>query len=253
MKRILLTLSLVATCLVAMSQEYKVARTTGKLHIVEVNDVTIEGYDGKEIVFSSRTNDREHDKRAEGLRAVSSLGLEDNTGLGLSVKENGDVVEVRQLKKMDGPDIRIKVPKGVVISYEHTSPYGSDFKLRNLDNEVMVSTVHNQVDLENVTGVVTVKTVHGDIDATFSSPVKSNLILESVHGHVDLGIPATTKATLKMETSWGELFVDPELKIEINNNGDLVKYSDNFNGKMNGGGIEIELASAHNNVYIRKK
>lgn len=253
MKRILLTLSLVAACFVAKSQEYKVAKTTGKLHIVEVNDVTIEGYDGKEIVFSSRSNDREHDKRAEGLRAVSSLGLEDNTGLGLSVKENGDVIEVRQLKKMDGPDIRIKVPKGVAISYEHTSPYGSDFKLRNLDNEVMVSTVHNQVDLENVTGVVTVKTVHGDIDASFSAPLKNNIVLESVHGHVDLGIPATTKATLKMETSWGELFVDPELKIEINNTGDLVKYSDNFNGKMNGGGIQIELASTHNNVYVRKK
>ncbi|HYG01521.1 MAG TPA: hypothetical protein VD927_03700 [Chryseosolibacter sp.] len=253
MKKIILTLSLVALTLSAMSQEYKVARTSGKLHIVEVNDVTIEGYDGKEIVFSSRTNEREHDKRADGLRAVSSLGLEDNTGLGLSVKENGDVIEVRQLKKMDGPDIRIKVPKGIVISYEHTSPYGSDFRLKNLDNEVFISTVHNQVDLDNVTGPVTVKTVHGDIDASFTSGVKNKIILESVHGHVDLGIPATTKATLKMETSWGELFVDPELKIEIANTGDMVKYSDNFNGKMNGGGIEIELASTHNNVYVRKR
>ena len=33
------------------------------------------------------------------LRAISGLGLEDNTGLGLSVMEANGVVEVRQLKK----------------------------------------------------------------------------------------------------------------------------------------------------------
>ena len=60
--------------------------TAGKLDIREVNNVTIEGYSGNEIVFSSLDGSREKDKRAEGLRAVSAMGREDNTGLGLSVK-----------------------------------------------------------------------------------------------------------------------------------------------------------------------
>jgi len=235
------------------AQEYKVSKSTGTLKIMEVNDVRIEGYDGKEIVFTSRNHDRENDERAKGLRAVSSLGLEDNTGLGLSVIENGQVVEVRQLKKMDGPDITIKVPKGVIISYEHTSPYGSDFELKNLDNQIEVSTVHNQVSLENVTGPVSVKTVHGDIDASFGPNIKDPVVLRSVHGHVDVSIPVATKATITLSTSWGELFIDPELKIEIDAKGGLQKYNDNFSGKMNGGGIDIELASTHNNVYLRKK
>lgn len=251
MKKIFLTVALLITATgLIVAQEYKVAKSTGKLQIVEVNEVRIEGYDGKEIVFISRDHDREDDERAKGLRAVSSLGLEDNTGIGLSVLEKGEVIEVRQLKKMDGPDITIKVPKGVTISYEHSSPYGSDIEFKNLENEISVSTVHNQVILENVTGPLDIKTVHGDIDANFGTNIKSPILLESVHGHVDVAIPTTTKAALKLGTSWGEIFIDPELKIEIDNKGN---NSDNFSGKMNGGGLDIDLSSTHNNVYLRKK
>jgi hypothetical protein len=235
------------------AQDYKLSKSSGKLEITDVNDVTIEGTTGSEIIFSSRDNDRDDDDRAKGLRAVSSMGLEDNTGLGLSVIDKGDVVEVRQLKKMDGPDVVIKVPKGIVISYRHSSPYGSDFKLKNLENEIDVSTVHNDVLLENVTGPMSVKTVHGNIDATFGTSIKSPVNIASVHGHVDVGLPAATKATLKLQTSWGEIMVDPELKIEMEKKGNMVEYSDNFNGKINGGGIEMNFSSTHNNVYLRKK
>jgi hypothetical protein len=248
---------LIAACLILTgfvhAQEYKVNKSTGRLDISEVNDVTVEGYNGNEIIFTSRSNDRRDDERAKGLRAVSSLGLEDNTGFGLSVIDKGDVIEVRQLKKMDGPDITIKVPKGVVVSYHHTSPYGSDFHLRNLENEIEVSTVHSKVDIDNVTGPVSVKTVHGDIDVSFGANLKSPITLASVHGHVDVSIPTATKANLRLATSWGEIFVDPDLKIEMDRKGNMIEYSDKFSGKMNGGGLDFSLSSTHNNIYLRKK
>lgn len=252
MKLKMLVVAFAITVVIAKAQEYKVAKSTGKLSIMEVNDVRIEGYDGKEIIFSSRNHDNEKDERANGLRAVSSMGLEDNSGIGLSVQDKGDVVEVRQLKKMDGPEILIKVPKGIVIVYQHTSPHGDEFRLRNLDNDIQVTTVHNQVMLENVTGKVSVKTVHGDIDAVFPT-VKNQILLESVHGHVDAAVPADVKANLNMTTSWGEIFVDPALKIEMEKKDGYENYSDQFNGKLNGGGTEIEFGSTHNNVYLRKK
>src|SRR5882724_8598801 len=127
----------------AKAQDYKLQKSSGRLEIKEVNEVTIEGYSGNEIVFSSRDNDRDADDRAKGLRAISSLGLEDNTGMGLSVVDKGNVIEVRQLKKMDGPDIKILVPKGVTVYYSHTSPYGSDIKFKNVESDIEVSTVHN--------------------------------------------------------------------------------------------------------------
>ena len=236
-----------------MAQDYKVARSTGKLDIKDVNDVVIEGTTGNEIIFSSRDGKREYDERAQGLKAISGNGLEDNSGLGLSVVEKGDVIEVRQLKKMDGPEVRILVPKGVSISLSHTSPYGSDITFRNVEGEIEVSTIHSGVILENSTGPLTINTVHGDIEAKMPVTFKSPLSLISVHGVVDLAMPVATKATLKMSTSYGEIFVDPDFKLQIETTGDLIKYSDKVNGKTNGGGLDITLSSAHGSVYLRKK
>jgi len=235
-------------------QEYKIAKSSGKLIIKEVNHVTIEGTTGNEIIFSSMDGSREKDRRADGLRAVSNMGLEDNTGIGLAVQDKGTSYEVYQLKKMDGPRVKIQVPKGVSIYLSHSSPYGDDIKIRNVEGEIETSTVHNGVHLENVTGPMTIKTVHGEIEADFTAGIKSPIVLSSQHGLVDVTIPSATKATMSMSTNFGEIFVDPSLKLEVESKGDLVKYSSNkVNGKINGGGIDIALTSHHDNIYLRKK
>ncbi|HEY0742298.1 MAG TPA: hypothetical protein VGD40_12580 [Chryseosolibacter sp.] len=253
MKRMIMMIAALVITGAAYSQEYKVSKSTGTLEIREVNNVTIEGSAGNEIVFSSRGRNRDDDERAKGLRTLSASGLEDNTGLGLSVVANGDRVEVQQLKKMDGPEVTIKVPKGVKVIYSHTSPHGSDIDINNFEGELEVSTVHNGVNITNSNGPLNIKTVHGDIEATLTANLKTPARLVSVHGHVDVGMPVTMKANLRLGTSWGEILVDPDFKIEIDKTGNFVKYSDKVSGKLNGGGIDIEIASTHNNVYLRKK
>jgi hypothetical protein len=238
---------------IAGAQDYKLSKSTGTLDISEVNHVSIEGHTGNEIIFSSRDHDRNDDGRAKGLRAISSMGLEDNTGLGLSVIDKGATIEVRQLKKMDGPDIKILVPKGVKVSFSHTSPHGEGVEVKNFEGEIEISTVHNEITLTNVTGPMDIKSVHGDIDVTFGASIKGPISITSVHAHVDVAMPVTTKADFKLGTTWGEIFVDPDFKLEIDKNGSFVKYSNKISGKINGGGTEIELASTHDNVYLRKK
>ena len=253
MKKYILAMAFGLLIGVANAQEYKLNKSSGTLEIREVNHVTIEGHSGNEIIFTSRDEDHDDDDRAKGLRAISSMGLEDNTGIGLSVVDKGNVIEVRQLNKMEGPDIKILVPKNVVVSYYHTSPHGDEIEIKNFEGQVDVSTVHNGVVLTNVTGPLNVKTVHGDIDASLGAALKSPVNIESVHGHVDVALPVTTKANLKLSTNFGEILVDPDFKIEIEKTGDMIKYSDKVSGKINGGGIEIDLSATHNNVYLRKK
>jgi hypothetical protein len=252
-KKILAIIAFGLVIQAANGQEYKVAKSTGTLEIREVNSVKIEGYSGNEIVFTSRDHDRDDDERAKGLRAISSMGLEDNTGIGLSVVTKGDVIEVHQLKKTDGPEVTIRVPKGVKVSYSHSSPYGDEIEFKNFEGEIEVSTVHNGVVLTNTTGQMRVKTVHGDVDASLGTTLNSAVTIVSVHGHVDVALPLTTKANLKLGTNHGEILVDPDFKIEIDRTGDYVRYSDKVSGKLNGGGIDIELTANHDNVYLRKK
>ncbi len=253
-RSLIIGLMLCMTVAGAFAQEYKVAKSTGKLLIKEVNHVTIEGYSGNEIVFSSLDGPRRKDERAEGLRAISSMGLEDNTGFGIAVQEKGDAIEVYQMKKMDGTRIKIMVPKGVKISLIHSSPYGGGVKLKNVESEIEISTVHNGVSMENVTGPMTVKTVHGEIEAVFSANPKSPISIASAHGLVDVTIPAALKASVSLSTLYGEIFVDPNIKIEMDEKAEWVKYGSNkVNGKINGGGLDLSLSSAHGNIYIRKK
>lgn len=255
MKNLLITALVLLTASTTQAQEYKIAKSTGRLEITDVNNVTIEGYNGNEIVFSSLDGDRGRDDRAKGLRAISAAGLEDNTGIGLAVRENGTTYEVYQLKKMDGPRVKIMVPKGVVISYRHSSPHGSDLKLRNVESEVEISTVHNSIRLDNVTGPMNVRTAHGEVEVTFNdNNIKGPIYLSSTHGLVDVALPAATKANITLSAGHGEIFVDPNLKLEVPKDGEWVKYgASKLEGKLNGGGIEISLGTSHGNVYLRKK
>jgi predicted membrane protein len=251
-KNLIIVALIVLTAGYAGAQEYKVARNSGRLEI-HLGKVTVEGHNGNEIIFTSAHGKAEKDKRAEGLRAVNSLGLEDNTGLGINVADKGNVIEVYQLKKTSSPDIKILVPKGVIVSFEHDSQYGGDATFRNLPNEIEVAAQYNSVNLENVTGPLTVKTIYGSVDAVFGTTINDPISIVSVYGHVDVSLPTATKADLKLSTSYGEIFVAPEFKIDVEKQNGMLVISDKVTGKINGGGLNIDLSANYGKIYLRKK
>lgn len=253
MKKLLMVVMLIGLAgYTALAQEFKIAKSTGRLELY-IGRVTVEGYNGNEIIFSSKDYKGEKDERAQGLRAINSLGLEDNTGLGINVADKGNVIEVYQLKKMNSPDVKIMVPKGVIVSFNHESQYGGTATFKNMENEIEIAATYNSIELENVTGPLTAKTVYGHIEANFSQNVKGPLSIVSIYGYVDVTLPATTKANLKLSTSYGEILVAPEFKIEIEKQGNMVRYSDRVNGKINGGGMNIDIRSDYSKIYLRKK
>jgi hypothetical protein len=252
MNKGMIVLVVTLLCARAEAQEYKVAKTSGRLEI-HLGKVTVEGHTGNEIIFSSKNGHDKKDARAEGLRAINSLGLDDNTGLGINVTDKGGVVEVRQLNRTNSPDVKILVPKGVIVSFSHESQFGGDAQFKNMENEIEVSANYNSVELENVTGPVTAKSVYGHVEADFNTNMKGPISIVSVYGYVDLTIPLATKANLKMSTSYGEILVAPDFKIEIERDGPMIRYSDKVNGKINGGGINIDLNSNYGKIYLRKK
>ena len=247
---VLAVMMISAGCLQA--QEFKVSRSSGRLEI-NIGKVLVEGHSGNEIIFTSEDGNREKDKRAEGLRSVNSLGLDDNTGLGINVTEKGDVVTVQQLKKTNSPDIKILVPKNVIVSFSYESQFGGKARFKNMPNEIEVDAQYNSIELDNVTGPLTVKTIYGHVEAVMDPAMKGPISIVSIYGYVDVAIPTTTKANLKMSTSYGEIFADPGFKIDIDRQGEMVSYSDKISGKINGGGIPVDLTCNYGKVYLRKK
>ena len=223
-------------------------KSTGRLEL-HLGRVTVEGHSGNDIIFTSRDGADDKDPRADGLTSINSLGLKDNTGLGLNVSEKGDVVSVYNLKKNNSPDVKILVPKGVIVAFEHEGTNGAgDVKFKNMENEIEVSVQYNSVELENVTGPLTVRTIYGHVEAMLGTVIKDPISIVSVYGYADVTIPASTKANLRMETSYGEILVDPAFNIDVTGND-----GDRVSGKINGGGINIELSCNYGKVYLRKK
>jgi predicted membrane protein len=243
-------LLMAANCLSA--QEFKVAKNSGRLEI-RIGKVTVEGHSGNDIIFTSANGRKEKDQRAVGLRSVNSLGLVDNTGLGINVTENGGVITVQQLKKTNAPDIKILVPKNIIVSFSYESEFGGTARFNNMSNEIEVDAQYNSIELNNVTGPLTIKTIYGHVEATLDAAIKGPISIVSIYGYVDLAIPAATKANLNMSTSYGEVLADPAFKIDIDRQGEMIRYSDKVSGKINGGGIAIDLSCNYGKVYLRKK
>jgi hypothetical protein len=253
-KYLILTLASLVMITVAQAQDFKLAKSTGKL-VINLSSVRVEGYSGTEIVFSSSKTDWENDERAKGLRPINGSGLEDNTGLGINVSDKGTTYEVNQVTAKGG-EITIKVPKGVSVSYSYNKVMnaGKAF-FKNIEGELDISVQHNKVDLENITGPLTAKAVYGGIDAKFADNIKGPISIVSIYGYVDVSIPVATKANLKMNTSHGEIFAAADLKIDLEKttSTDMVSYNNNkVSGKINGGGTEFTLRSDYGKIYLRK-
>jgi predicted membrane protein len=249
------TLAALMAITAVQAQDYKVAKSTGKL-VVNLSSVRIEGYSGTEIVFSSLSEDRQSDERAKGLQPINGAGMIDNTGLGINVSDKGTTIEVTQVSQKGGK-VKIMVPKGVSVSYSFDKVMNNGKAyFKNIESEVEVSVQYNSVDLENVTGPLSVKTIYGSVEAKFKDNMKGPISIVSIYGHVDVAIPATTKANLKMSTSYGEIFAASELKIDLEktpNANDMISYSNsNVKGKLNGGGMDFTLKSDYSKIYLRK-
>ncbi len=247
---------LVFTSFQLQAQEYKVSVGSQgvKLVLNELNKVEVEGTTGSEIIFTTTNRSSKHNERAEGLKPINSQGLSDNTNIGLSVVEAGGVVEVNQISRRSSTRYLIKVPKNVTVAYEHSSVHGSTFRARDLESELEISTNHSSVELTNVTGPMTVNTVHGKIEAVFTTLNQdAPTAIASSHGLVDIALPANTKADLRLKTGWGEIFTDMNIEYDRSDADIRRQNSSTVRGKLNGGGVTLDLKTSHSNIYLRTK
>lgn len=231
-------------------KEFKMTTSSAKLSIKGLNKLVIEEHSGKEIILINNKHSDESSERAKGLTAINSLGLKDNTGLGLSATEVNGELQIVAMSSRSSHDYRIKVPKGKSITFEHSGNSMHKLKLVNCSGEIEVSLRFGSVYLENITGPAAVNTVHGHIEATYSSLNGANpSTLYSAHGHVDVTLPANTKANVMMATGFGQMYTDFDVKVQSSEGG---LSPSEFEGTINGGGTEIKLTSRHNDIYLRK-
>ena len=231
--------------------EYRISQSQGTLVLSGLDDVKITGYDGSEIIISIDDYENEVDERAAGLKIINSLGLDDNSGIGLSVKQEGSVVTATQIASSCDSEFEIQIPNGVSVEYEHSTNQGGDVTVENVSGELVISTSYGDVHLENVTGPMAVKSIYGSIEAIFGTVSQTGSIsLHSVYDLIDVTIPSSTNADIDLKTPWGEIYSNMDINVD-DAGGRMSQKS--VSGSLNSGGVEIDLKSGYDNIYLRKK
>lgn len=290
---ITLTLMLFCTVLAWAQKEYKVTKSTGKLHL-EINGALIEGYDGNEIIFSvDKSEEEEVDERAKGLQAISGSMYKDNTGLGINVTEDGQDVRVNLVgKSVENGLLKIRVPKQFAIVFNfNKSLYLEPVTIKNMSGEIELAVSYNEVVLENNTGPMNVKTIYSGVDAKFGENIIGPISMISVYGHLDVALPVSTRANVELGTSYGKLYAADEFDLTITRTapndedqddnksgvGSVTGYQskgdgeksvtivssasavgrtadrEQLKGTINGGGVDLILKSNYKNVYLRTR
>lgn len=216
-KRIIILFALLISSLIVNAQkEYRLTKSTGHLKL-NLNGIVVEGYDGKEIIFSSRNTPAEEvDERAKGLVAIAGSGYTDNTGIGINVKENGQDIIVNNVYSNNSDMLTIKVPKGMKVSFNNNSmQYYDDVTIKNINGEIEVSTRYNKIRLENNLGPMNINSINGSVDAVFASEIKGPISIISIYDYVDVKLLTSTKGDIELATNYGKLYAAKEFAIAV--------------------------------------
>ncbi|TPN87639.1 DUF4097 family beta strand repeat-containing protein [Aquimarina algicola] len=222
-----------------------------KVKISSATDINIRTHTKKELLIKSEENGQIPEK-AKGLKAIFPGG-DDNTGYGINVIKEGEILILKNLKNMHSEEMDIYLPKDINITVEN--PSIGDLNINGFTSEIEVKSNVGEIKIHNVTGPIVAKSSAGDIEVIFdkinqSSPI--SLITSS--GDVDVSLPSSTPANLSLKASMGEIYTDFDLKIPSGkDNMQVVGGSRSIDTKINSGGVNISLRCSVGNIYLRKK
>lgn len=230
------------------AQQFKVGLSKGdKIKIIGVTgSIYVEEHSGSELIIN--VPDYHIPEKAKGMRIIT--GGNDNTKVGLFQKKEGKTLVLRGVRRKNHR-YYLKVPKGVALMANLRSTESRYLEVKNFTGEIEVDVAYTKVHLENVSGPVLLNATYKGPKVIFSK-VNQNKPSSIVcpYGDIDVTLPTGTKANVIASSSYGDIFTNMNLKVE---DPDGHSKKSKVRGKLNGGGVEIEIRSPYKNIYIRKK
>ncbi len=225
--------------------------TSAKIIAGNTKELIIKNLYPCEIGDCDDYNETRNDK-AKGLTAIYPDGKDNTGGFGLSIKLEGDILIVRDLKShFQRKGITITLPKSMNVSIDCGNL--GNLTLEGFSSEIEADTNVGSINMKNITGPITAHTNVGAINIDFITVSQSSPItISSNVSEIDISIPANTNASLELKTM-GTIYTNFNLRAPskkgLKNVGGTKKIMDN----LNKGGVKITLRSSMGNIYLRKK
>ena len=226
--------------------------------------ITVNGYDGKEIIVEARTEMRKirisgkTNAKASGMTRIPVISSN------LSVEEYRNHVSIGTASWKNAVDLVITVPTNTSLKLNCVNQ--GDITVKDVTGEIEAQNTNGKVTLINISGSAVASSHNQDVTVTFKSidPEKA-MSFSSFNGDIDVTFPAGLKAKVKLKTDQGEIFSDFDIK-EIENPERIITKNERstdgkyevsidraFWGTINGGEREIHFTNYFGDIYIRKQ
>ncbi len=221
--------------------------------------ITVEGYDGSDVVIEAAGQDSESrgeaPPRARGLRRIPNLST------GLEVEERNNVMTIESSAMSRVTNVRIRVPFDTSLKLDTVS--GGDIVVSDVRGEIEVDNTNGAVRLTNIGGSAIANALNGEVVVTFTSVTPDTpMSFSTLNGEIDVTLPGNVNATIKMKTDNGEIFSDFEIELQSGGTQEVIDESrgdrsrfridKTITGTINGGGPEFQLTTFNGNIYIRR-
>jgi hypothetical protein len=238
------------------SQEYKQdmgGKTKISIHSL-FGELFIEGVSGSELAITAEDYEKPP-PRADGLKPLYG-SAEDNTDIGLSVREEGEsLIITGATKKSQDATYFLRVPEATDITVDLSSPFANDIEITGMSGELVIESLNNDIKLINITGPAVIHSISGDIEGIFASINQENpTSITAVSGDIDLALPANGPANIEICTTTGEAYSDLDLKLEKEGEEDMMRIGGSTTkGILGAGGVTMNITSVSGNIFLRKQ
>lgn len=211
--------------------------------------ITVKAYNGSDVIVEAGSRNA---PSAGGMRRL-------DVPRGLTIEEEDNVIKVHAEPTMHGP-LTITVPAETSVNLHALN---GGLTVDGLHGEVDADTLSGRIELIGISGTVVAHTLNGGIHVIMDRVDPSKpLSFSSLNGSIDVTLPADVKANLKFKTMRSDIYSDFEIALggstamEKDNSSGLkfrLRFDNNFEGVINGGGVPASFYTLHGTIYLRKK
>ncbi|MGB7763305.1 MAG: hypothetical protein WBL61_25945 [Bryobacteraceae bacterium] len=218
------------------------------VHVLN-HSITVKTHGGSDVIVEAGSHPA---PAADGMRRIDGPR-------GLTIDEADNVIEIHADPMFQGP-LAITVPADTAVDL-HT--LNGNLSVEGVRGEVDTDTLNGHTELTGISGTVVAHSLNGPIHVVMDRVDPSKpLSFSSLNGSIDVTLPADLKANVKFKTLRSEIYSDFEISLggpastEKDNSGGLkfrLRFDNNFEGAINGGGVPVSFHTLHGTVYLRKK
>jgi hypothetical protein len=220
-----------------------------KVHVLN-QSITVKTYAGADVIVETGGSHRA--AAAGGMRRIDGPR-------GLTIDEENSVISIHADPTLQGP-VALTVPADISVDL-HT--LNGNLSVEGVHGEVDTDTLNGHTEVTGISGTVVAHSLNGPIHVTMDRVDPSKpLSFSSLNSVIDVTLPADVKANVQFKTMRSDIYSDFEIRLgqtaamSKDDSGQLkfrLRFDQNFEGIINGGGVQATFHTLHGTIYLRKK